>query len=207
MRGLLLPTSGDWCQWRQTPALPCEVQVRIGVAAAGRLVLTGLMVDGVLTAELLRSIRVGQIEAVANAQLAVVDGAIVPATAQRTSTPSPVPDSPAGWELADPAEAVARPGDVARPEHVSLPGPRTGPRTGPGSASADRTEVAASGRGRPDSFYAAVADEYRRRLSESVRPVAELAEANGVPVTTAYRWIKEARRRGLLPPGRPGKVG
>lgn len=193
MRGLLLPTTGDWCQWRQTPALPCEVQVRIGVAAGGRLVLTGLQVDGVLTAELLRSIRVGQIEAVANAQLTVVDGTVVPATAHRASAPSPVPDNPAGWEMADPAAAVARPVPVTRPVPAARP--------------ADRIEPAVSGRGRPDSFYAAVADEYRRRLQESVRPVADLAEANAVPVTTAYRWIKEARRRGLLPPGRPGKVG
>ena len=30
----------------------------------------------------------------------------------------------------------------------------------------------------------------------------ELAEINGVPPTTVHRWIKEARRRGLLGPGR-----
>ena len=28
-----------------------------------------------------------------------------------------------------------------------------------------------------------------------------------VPVTTAHRWVKEARRRGFLPPGRKGRRG
>jgi len=36
---------------------------------------------------------------------------------------------------------------------------------------------------------------------------ANLAEANGVPVSTVHRWVKEARRRGFLPPGRPGRSG
>jgi transposase-like protein len=37
--------------------------------------------------------------------------------------------------------------------------------------------------------------------------VADLARDNAVPVTTAQRWVKEARRRGMLAPGRPGKAG
>jgi hypothetical protein len=64
-----------------------------------------------------------------------------------------------------------------------------------------------SGRGRPDSFYDAVAAAYRDLARRSSRPAAELAETHGVPVTTAHRWIKEARRRGFLAPGRPGKAG
>lgn len=62
-------------------------------------------------------------------------------------------------------------------------------------------------RGYPDAFYGAVAAAYRRLAAISARPVAELAAANGVPVTTAQRWVKESRRRGLLAPGRPGKAG
>jgi transposase-like protein len=42
---------------------------------------------------------------------------------------------------------------------------------------------------------------------DTARPVAELAGANEVPVATAQRWVKEARRGGLLAPGRPGKAG
>jgi len=61
--------------------------------------------------------------------------------------------------------------------------------------------------GYPDAFYDAVASVYRHLAGVSSRPVGEIADANDVPVTTAQRWVKEARRRGLLPPGSPGKAG
>lgn len=65
----------------------------------------------------------------------------------------------------------------------------------------------ADGRGRPDSFYESVAEIYRQLSATTAQPVAVLAEANQVPRTTAHRWVKEARRRRMLPPGRPGKAG
>jgi hypothetical protein len=58
-----------------------------------------------------------------------------------------------------------------------------------------------------DDFYGVVAKAYQGLAGTSARPVAELADANDVPVTTAQRWVREARRRGKLPPGRPGKAG
>ena len=61
--------------------------------------------------------------------------------------------------------------------------------------------------GYPDEFYEIVARAYRTLAASSRRPIAELARENEVPSTTAQRWVKEARRRGLLPPGRPGKAG
>lgn len=61
--------------------------------------------------------------------------------------------------------------------------------------------------GRPDRFYADVAATYRELAQTSRRPAVELAARHDVPVTTAHRWIKEARRRGHLAPGRPGKAG
>jgi hypothetical protein len=63
------------------------------------------------------------------------------------------------------------------------------------------------GRGRSDDFYAHVAAVYRHLVGQTKQPVQSIAEANNVPKTTAHRWIKEARNRGLLPPGRPGKAG
>jgi hypothetical protein len=57
----------------------------------------------------------------------------------------------------------------------------------------------------PDSFYQGVARLYRRLARETRRPAVVIAEANHVPVTTAHRWIKEARRRGHLPPGQKGR--
>ena len=63
--------------------------------------------------------------------------------------------------------------------------------------------VEAKGR-RPDEFYLALAAEIASLASGgSRRPAADIAEANGVPVTTVHRWMKEARRRGLLSPARP----
>jgi hypothetical protein len=60
---------------------------------------------------------------------------------------------------------------------------------------------------KPDSFYRQVAKTYSHLARGSNRPAAELAEVNDVPVTTAHRWVKEARRRGFLPPGRKGRRG
>jgi hypothetical protein len=61
--------------------------------------------------------------------------------------------------------------------------------------------------GYPDEFYEVIARAYRVLAADSPRPIVDLAEANEVPLTTAQRWVKEARRRELLPPGRRGKAG
>ncbi len=62
---------------------------------------------------------------------------------------------------------------------------------------------------RPDAFYAEVASAYRWLVIEegSRRPVLDLAKANRVPPSTAHRWIREARRRGILGPGVRGRAG
>jgi hypothetical protein len=112
-------------------------------------------VGGLVSAEVLRSIPVGRIEAAANALL-------------HPSTPDDVADRP---------EATLTP--VLRDD----------------------------GRGYADDFYAEVAVAYRHLAATTHRPVAHLADANDVPVTTAQRWVKEARRRSLLAPGRQGKAG
>jgi len=56
-----------------------------------------------------------------------------------------------------------------------------------------------SARKRPDSFYQQVAERFLWLTEKGRKPAVELAEANGVPVTTVHRWVKEARRRGILP--------
>jgi hypothetical protein len=177
MSGRLFPLDGDdWYEWRQKPALPGTVHVRIEAHEDGRLGLAELRVIGQPTSELLRAIPVGRIEATANAQLTLVDANVVPAPSaarrRRRNPDRPRPPHPndKGWEQSRPA------------------------------ADADS-------RGRPDSFYADIAAEYQDQTSRSPRPAADLADRHDVPVTTAHRWIKEARRRGLLAPGRPGKAG
>jgi hypothetical protein len=58
-----------------------------------------------------------------------------------------------------------------------------------------------------DAFYKRVAAAYSDLARQVARPAAELAEVNEIPVRRVHSWVKEARRRGFLPPGRPGKAG
>ena len=191
--GRLFPVHGDWYEWTQEPALSATVFVRVIGSPGGRLILGGLRIDGEPSAELLRAIPVGRIEAAANAQLTFVDTILVP-VATLNGVPSrphwpgtvqaPAP-SPAltGWETTEPAFAANRPG-----VQDSALDPDTR-------------------RGRPDQFYREVATAYLELAQITPRPAADLAHSHDVPQTTAHRWIKEARRRGFLPPGRPGKAG
>jgi hypothetical protein len=182
VRGRLFPIADDWYEWRQDePPLAGTVQVRVAVGAGGRLVLTGLRIEGTPSAELLRAIPVGRIEAAANAQLAAVEadrGAKAVIRTRVTPLAPPVAED-VGWEMVEPALAVMRAAPVG----------------------------AGRSRGRPDLFYRDVADAYLTLAQASPRPAGDLADRHGVPVTTAHRWVKEARRRGFLPPGRPGTSG
>ncbi|WP_432981726.1 hypothetical protein [Dactylosporangium sp. CA-233914] len=185
MRGRLfpvdLPAGEDWYEWRQDePPLAGAVLVRVGVGPGGRLVLTGLRIEGTPSAELLRAIPVGRIEAAANAQLAAEGtGSTTPVLSSRARPVAPPVAEDVGWEMIEPALAVTR----AAPAK------------------------AARLRGRPDIFYRQVADVYLEYAQASPRPACDLADRHGVPVSTAHRWVKEARRRGFLPPGQPGKSG
>jgi hypothetical protein len=58
---------------------------------------------------------------------------------------------------------------------------------------------------KPDDFYRQVAAAYEFLALTSRAPAAEIARKNRVPMTTAHRWVREARARGLLPPGQKGK--
>jgi hypothetical protein len=175
VRGRLFHLEGDWYEWRQQPPLGAEVHVLVVPGDGGRLALAELRIVGEPTSELLRAIPVGRIEAVANAQLAAIDDAVVEAPHQRPRrSVRPEPPGDDGWDA--PAPAASSPHQPA-------------------------------GRGRPDRFYADVATRYRELAQASRRPAADLATDHDVPVTTAHRWIKEARRRGYLPAGRPGKAG
>lgn len=181
MPGRLFPLGDDWYEWRQRPPLGAEIHVRITPRDDGRLGLAGLRIVGEPTSGLLRAIPLGRIEAAANAQLSVIDDTVTPTPRHRRRAPPPS-SSP------EPAPAI----DDAGWEQPDLP------------RLAVRSETA---RGRPDRFYADIARAYGDLAQTSRRPAAELAERHDVPVTTAHRWIKEARRRGHLSPGRPGKAG
>jgi hypothetical protein len=156
----LRPVEDGWYAWVD-PDSAATVTVHVAVAPRedGRLRICGLRVDGPLSAETLRSIPIGRIEAAANAQLPK-DGKAAPAYSRK--------------------KPAARVPDALRSNAV---------------------------RGYPDAFYDSIATAYRSLVSTTSKPVSELATANDVPVTTAQRWVKEARRRGLLAPGHPGKAG
>jgi hypothetical protein len=62
------------------------------------------------------------------------------------------------------------------------------------------------GRRLPDAFYADVARAYREAVVAGHNPRKALAQDSGTPADTVARWIGEARRRGYLPPGEPGKA-
>jgi len=58
----------------------------------------------------------------------------------------------------------------------------------------------------PDGFYQTVAEHYRWHVAQSPAPAVHMALEAGVPVTTVHRWVREARLRGMLPPGIRGKA-
>lgn len=89
-------------------------------------------------------------------------------------------------------------GPDGAPEHIGDFGSRSRRKRSAGPAVLKVPE----GRRKPDSFYQDVAVAYVELSGRSKQPAADLAEANGVPVTTVHRWVKEARRRGLMAPGR-----
>lgn len=59
----------------------------------------------------------------------------------------------------------------------------------------------------PEEFYRLVARAYSDYAAETKAPAKALAAEAKVPTTTAHRWVREARRRGFLPPARKGKAG
>jgi hypothetical protein len=63
-------------------------------------------------------------------------------------------------------------------------------------------------RGHPDSHYQEIARRYLALRQRGFRnPTARLAEEDRVSRSTAAGWVGGARKRGYLPPGRPGRAG
>lgn len=62
--------------------------------------------------------------------------------------------------------------------------------------------------GHPDAHYLAVAKRYRELYSKGVSsPTATIGREWKVSRDTAAGWVMSARKRGHLPPARPGRAG
>jgi hypothetical protein len=59
----------------------------------------------------------------------------------------------------------------------------------------------------PEGFSRRVAQAYNEAVDATSTPAKALAAEAGVPVTTVHRWIRDARRLGLIAPARKGKAG
>ena len=73
---------------------------------------------------------------------------------------------------------------------------------------AERPRLERPVRRRPleDSFFESVAAAYRGAIKHGLPPAKTMSEDSDTPPGTVNRWIAEARRRGYLPAGEPGRV-
>jgi hypothetical protein len=131
-------------------------------------------------ARMMRDLPLGRIEAAINQPL--VYEALRPYVLTANAESFPFPDDlrEADSEPTDPPWWIVPPQSKRRAPRLKLRIPE-----GPGK--------------KPDEFYRQVADRFTYLGTVSTRPANELAAANDVNVTTIHGWVKEARRRGLMP--------
>jgi hypothetical protein len=131
-------------------------------------------------ARMMRDLPLGRIEAAINQPLvyeALSQYVSIP-TAASIRFPDELPEP--GSDPGDPPWWVTPPRSKRRAPRLKLRIPE-----GPGK--------------KPDEFYRQVADRFTYLGTVSTRPASELAAANEVNVSTIHGWVKEARRRGLMP--------
>jgi hypothetical protein len=183
------------------------VKVRFTVSDTGRLAIAEMVLarSPGITADSLRSIPVGRIEAWANGP---GRGGILSAIA---TSAEPVPDSTTDWSDYGPARAAeALTLDKAAALGVSEQFAAGQLAIGPGMDGKPvvlRSRVrnlvlrVPQGQPKPDTFYREVARIYSEVAVDSPRPAAVIAEANDIPTARVHGWVKEARSRGLLTAG------
>jgi hypothetical protein len=102
--------------------------------------------------------------------------------------------------------------DAARDEHDSGPEPtlaalRARTPVDVSDEQQPRPRLGRPGKDGSDEFYELVAQAYAEYAPRTRAPAKEIATEAGVPISAAHRWIREARRRGFLPPAQKGKAG
>lgn len=177
-KGHVDPQHGGWVAWTDDE-FPGAAWVRFE-DHDGRLVPVDFLVavdDGV-TANLLRRVPLGWLEA-------QVNGSAL-AKRVRSGLARPAPDVRSGL----PRPRRRKEAEDALLGEISL-----------------ILEPSRPGLDHGDDFYRRVAEAYEALNRVTRAPSTTIAEMRGVPVSTAKRWIREARARGFLPPARAGKAG
>lgn len=170
---------GGWFAYLDTNVIPTPVFVRVREDGE-RLAIAAVLLedpDEALTSTRLRQVPLGRIEG------AVAGSAEVLRARLHDTDGDPL------------AELRAVMADIARARPAAQPSTKMKPLGRPPAA------------GGGDEFYSRVAFAYMALAAVSRSPAADLAKQSDVPVGTVHRWIREARRRGLLSAGRKGKVG
>lgn len=168
----------------EDPHAPAPSPDDDGPAAVPRIVVGELHFQGMdtgVTGTDLRALPLGRIEAAVN----------------HPDVRRQVWDRAKGYHLAlDDAEYGKVP--VGAPHELA---PTVSGPFGKGRRQRPKVKLAVPGSRRyPDAFYEQVAEAYSLLAARREPPAQALAAANAVPITTVNRWVKEARRRGLLAP-------
>lgn len=174
--------TGGWVFW-DVAAMTHEVRARIVETGNGRLAIGAIWVwaydsleTGVVSAVDLRDVQLGRLERLVNRPdlaAAIREGVAAP------KGPSFDPARCRGGTAHDVAASLPLALNE-QPLRVTIP---------PGSR-------------KPDAFYEAIASVYATAASTSAQPALDIAAVNQVAVEQVYAWTKEARRRGLMAPGR-----
>lgn len=169
-------------RWHSFPPLADGTGVHVRVAERdGRSVITEIVVQGdEITAATLRAIPIGRYEAMADQSVA-----------HDRMVSALLPEEP------EPTLAELRGTRAHAKRRTRAATQRRGKR---------RPRLARPDGADPETFYAAVAEAYREYAAETRAAAARIADEAAVPVTTAHRWVREARRRGHLPAGRKGRT-
>lgn len=169
--------------WVTVSSPDAGLHVRFG-ERDGRLVVTDLYLHGEqITPALLRGVSISRLEAWVNTRSDPV--AHHAAASARTE-----------WSGARPEPTLEK----LRGRYLKNMAP-------PDQPESSRRRLARPSTMAAEEFYPLVAEAYAEYAQETRAPAKEIAAEAEVPVTTAHRWIREARRRGFLPPARKGKAG
>jgi hypothetical protein len=185
------------------PRVPGLVWLQLYRGADGRVSVSGLVVDqnprfgvggySALTPEILRAVDIASVELEANA-LGDQIGDLDPLATEWL--PKGLPE---GEPFPDPVQLLVQTFLHRKRQSKS-------PRNRVRLTSQPRYETVGKGR-ITDEYLEKVALAYLDAVRRHLKPAPTLAKDVGVSVHTIHKWIKEARKRGMLPPGRAGRVG